>query len=364
MNGTLRTGLAAACACAVLAGAVVSAGSQPARSVVLPPATRQALLTAVRQPAAFLAEHLAVRDAAPNPLVVETLATLPPGLSPAPSLGAALDAIRATAQPDGGFYGTLSPDPTSETAQALHALQAAGRDDDRPAVGAAGRFLVAQQLDEGEGVTPEDRFYGSFGRGLTRSAQEPGGNVLTTESALRALGEAGIPRGSETWKKAVVFLERCQNDNENNDQGWAGNDGGFVLFPGFSLAAEELHSFGSATLAGYLGFTHAGLRRGDARVDHSVDWVQREFALDANPFVGSRGLMQYYALLARALRTAGLDMVTDAKFRRHNWREELARKLLVLQQSNGQWTNPDDPTERDPQVATSYALLALGDILR
>ena len=50
----------------------------------------------------------------------------------------------------------------------------------------------------------------------------------------------------------------------------------------------------------------------------------------------------------------------DDKGVEHNWRAELVAALAKRQEPNGGWANRDDRfMEGDPNIVTSYALLAL-----
>jgi squalene-hopene/tetraprenyl-beta-curcumene cyclase len=56
----------------------------------------------------------------------------------------------------------------------------------------------------------------------------------------------------------------------------------------------------------------------------------------------------------------GEPSVTDASGRQHDWRAELIAALAKRQGARGGWVNPSDRfMEGDPNVVTSYALLAL-----
>ena len=64
--------------------------------------------------------------------------------------------------------------------------------------------------------------------------------------------------------------------------------------------------------------------------------------------------------MSKALSVYGEPTITDAKGIKHNWYEELARKLISLQKTEVYWVNEEDRwMEGDPVVVTSYAILAL-----
>ena len=53
-------------------------------------------------------------------------------------------------------------------------------------------------------------------------------DLSNSHFAIQALHDAGLKPGDPAYEKALVFISRCQNFSETNDQPWAGNDGGFV----------------------------------------------------------------------------------------------------------------------------------------
>jgi hypothetical protein len=56
-------------------------------------------------------------------------------------------------------------------------------------------------------------------------------------------------------------------------------------------------------------------------------------------------------VFAKALQASGESVIVDAKGGKHNWREELARKLLSLQHPEGYWVNTDKAEMQDNKVA-------------
>lgn len=71
--------------------------------------------------------------------------------------------------------------------------------------------------------------------------------------------------------------------------------------------------------------------------------------------MGSQGLYYYYDILARALAAAGVEKVGG-----HDWKAELAAKLISLQKPDGSWANDNNRFwESDPILCTSFAMLTL-----
>lgn len=290
-----------------------------------------------------------------------------PGVSRAEELtttGRALDRLAALARPDGGIHDNDLE--TYVTAIAVMALQAGGRPQDLPLIQKGRAYLVTQVIDEGEGLTASDPFYGSVGYRPTTKKDAARGDVINLEYGLRALKETDLQPDEATWKKAITFLQRLQNRSASNDQPWAGNDGGFVYQPGLSKVEGGLtSSYGSATLAGVLGFSYANLKKGDPRVDAALQWIRERYTVDENPGMGQKTVYYYYMVLAKALAAAGEPTLTDGKGQSRAWREDLSRKLISLQHQEGFWVNPVKDEWQDNKVlVTSFVLSAIEAILR
>ena len=163
-------------------------------------------------------------------------------------VGKTLDALVKLAKPDGGIYEKIDPALHHRGVGAWRSSPADARRTSRSSKKAA-RYLAEHLLDEGEGVQPNDKFYGGMGYGGTSDGGRA--DIISLEYALRAMKEAELPANDAAWEKAIKFLQRTQNNSETNDQGWATNDGGFVYYPGFTYHSDGgTKSYGSATYAG------------------------------------------------------------------------------------------------------------------
>ena len=70
---------------------------------------------------------------------------------------------------------------------------------------------------------------------------------------------------------------------------------------------------------------------------------------------GDAGLYYFYDIMARALSASGVEKVGE-----HDWRRELAAKLMSLQKPDGSWSNENNRFwESDPILCTSFAVLVL-----
>jgi len=246
----------------------------------------------------------------------------------------------------------------------------------------ARNWLVGLQADEGEGYSEGDLYYGGIGYG---GDERP--DLSNLQMSLEALAASGLSRDDAAFQRALKFLERCQNRSETNDVELtrkgvvikSGDDGGAGYAPGDSKAGfvkledgtKVPRSYGSMTYALLKSFVFAGLSKDDPRVEACWKWLCENYTLDVNPgfdpggdpVAPYQGLYYYFHTMAKALDVYGVDEVVDGEGVQHDWRAELAGRLLSLQdRGNGSWTNRNAPRwwEGNPVLATSYALLSLG----
>jgi squalene-hopene/tetraprenyl-beta-curcumene cyclase len=270
-------------------------------------------------------------------------------------VGKTLDGLAKMAKPDGGIYDKQIPHYI--TAVSMMAMVAGGRPQDKPLIEKGRRYLAEHILDEGEGVQPSDKFYGGLGYGGTSDGGRA--DIISLEYGLRAMKEAELPANNAAWEKAIKFLQRTQNNSETNDQGWASNDGGFIYYPGYSQAGST-RSYGAASYAGIMSYSWANVKKTDERVKAVMKWVRDNYTVDENPGVGQKTVYYYYMVFAKALQAVGETDIVDAKGRRHNWREDLARKLISLQHPEGYWVNEDKDELQDNKVlVTSFTMTAI-----
>ena len=272
---------------------------------------------------------------------------------------------------DGGFYSAEGLIKNYETSVVLSALAALHDDTLKPKIARAQQFLKDLQWDEGEEKSLDDVWYGGAGYGHHKRP-----DLSNTQMMLEALHDSGLPEDDPTYKKALVFIQRCQMLGEANDQPFAkgSTQGGFIYTAannGESKAGEaefdgrkELRCYGSMTYAGFKSMLYAGLGKDDARVKAALNWIGRHWTLDHNPNMPTKqsqeGLYYYYHVFARALEAWGQDVVQDQTKRDHNWRDELVAKLESLQRDDGSWVNEADRwMEGHPALTTAYTLLAL-----
>jgi len=291
-----------------------------------------------------------------------------------PLVRRAYDFILRYQQPDGGVYIPDQGLHNYYTSVALMALQMDKDEKTREAVARAQKYLIDLQWDESENYTPADVFYGGAGYG---QGKRP--DLSNTQMMLEALHDSGLSPEHPVYRKALVFVTRCQMLAEANDQEFAkGGDGGFIYSPangGESKAGSDerggrsvLRSYGSMTYAGFKSLLYADLPHDDPRVRAAYDWMRSHYTLAQNPNMpedkSKEGLFYYYHVFARALRAWGEPMIVDAKGERHDWRLDLAATLGGLQRADGSWVNEADRwMESNPHLVTAYSVLALQSAL-
>jgi squalene-hopene/tetraprenyl-beta-curcumene cyclase len=181
-----------------------------------------------------------------------------------------------------------------------------------------------------------------------------GADMSNTQFALTALKESGLTADDEVWKRALQFVEKCQNKV----------DGGGIYRPNESKAGVDekgnYRSYQSMTYAGLLSFIYANVDKDDKRVQAAVKWITKNWNLKENVPMGKQGLYYNYHTMAKALAAYGEKSLTDDKGVKHDWYRELAQALIENQNKEGYWVNESDRWfESDKVLVTTYALLAL-----
>jgi len=275
-----------------------------------------------------------------------------------PFIQKAIDSLIAMQQENGAIYDVSKQPalPNYNTAISVMALSSTANPKKyEKVIKKAQGFLISLQIQDEESL-----YYGGIGYGSRESVHD----LSNLNLAIQALKESGSD-DDEVWNKAIKFLERTQNRSESNDQPWSGNDGGFIYSPdGESKAGSDEagspRSYASMTYAGLLSFIYVNVDKNDDRVQDAVQWISKHFTVEENYGMGAQGLYYNYHTMAKALRLYGKDTITDSKGVTHDWYQELAEKLIEVQQPNGSWINENSRwMEALPVLATSYAILSL-----
>jgi squalene-hopene/tetraprenyl-beta-curcumene cyclase len=163
----------------------------------------------------------------------------------------------------------------------------------------------------------------------------------------------------------------------------SGNDGGAVYHPGSSKVGPPekqpdgtyvIRSYGSMTYALLKCLLFCGVEPSDPRVQAAVKWIQENWTVEHNPgFLAEndsyQGHFYYLHTAARALAeyeayTGKPLVIRDANGQAHDWRQEMAGKILAMQRPDGSWSNEKSERwdEALPALATSYMLQSLAFI--
>ena len=284
--------------------------------------------------------------------------------------------------PTGGFLKTYT------TALCLVALSSVERTDKvADGIRGAQAYLKNNQLKEG----PHE---GGLGYGdAPKAGEKPGkGDLSVTGFVAEGLKASGLPQDDEFWKLVVKFVRKCQNNSEiNKDPEFmaelkkanmaVGDDGGLYYAPVASEKAspagtkkvidkEIIQSYGAMTYDGIKTYIYAGLKKDSPEVKSAMDWVRKNYVLDAHPGFPFnpkrdqlRGLYYYYLLMARALDVYGENPLETFDGKKHDWPRELAEHFVKVVRDTKLWQNDNSSWyENDPVVTTSYVLMTC-DIL-
>ncbi|MFN7140834.1 MAG: cycloartenol synthase, partial [Limisphaerales bacterium] len=246
--------------------------------------------------------------------------------------------LEKCAQPDGSIYHKKEL-LTHNTALSVLAFTAAQDPKYTDIIRRGRNFLIASQTDFGGKGEMDNVFDGGVGYGPKYEHSD----MANTLAALEAIyysreylnDQKGQPEKELDWAAAIQFLQNCQNLPSHNKQEWASDDpenkGGFVYYPGHSMAGETnlssgrtaLRSYGSASYAGLLSYIYADLKQDDPRVKAVYDWLQRNYTLEENPGMGAQGLYYYFHTMSKALSALEVDRLKTADGTEVKWRNEL-----------------------------------------
>ena len=281
--------------------------------------------------------------------------------------------LRRKVQSDGGIYGKGLA--SYNTSISLLAFLQYKKPEDEKIIDDARSFLINQHSDFDRKGEPDNIFDGGIGYGSTWAHSDMSNTHLAMEALYYAKKTIKSKEGGMLdldWDSAIQFVSRCQNLPESNDQAWVSSysddRGGFVYFPGNSMAGERLdsrgrtslRSYGSMSYAGLLSFIYAEMSPSDKRLVEVRKWLSKNYTIEENPGMGMQGLYYYYHTMAKALSLSGVDEVLDGDGNPVDWREELSIRLFDQQKENGFWINQSGRWwEKDPILVSCYAMLAL-----
>ena len=314
---------------------------------------------------------------------------------------------------DKGFWASLQRgQPVYETSLVLLTLKTAITVDPKhpkkkeieDAIKKAVDYLILAQvdetpIDENDVVVKADEegfnraHYGGWGYGFNRPGKAPA-NLSTSHFAMDALYESGLkddPKVKAAFKKALGFLENCQNSGEKEiiiPKGTDkfetdmkikyGNDGGALYGPGIAKPKnivkegyEVVKSYGSMTYVLMKEYVFAGLEKTDPKVQAAFNWLKKaeNFTFEKNPGYDDMpyaGLFYQLYAASKALGIMGEEIIKDSKGEEHNWRAEMQKYIMSIQKEDGSWMNEHESRwmEGNPILASAYALAAIGNTLK
>jgi len=185
------------------------------------------------------------------------------------------------------------------------------------------------------------------------SSSQPAGDNSNSQYALlglRAAMDCSIEFPEEVLKRARAWWESAQGA----DGGWGykatgiGPEKGSMTAAGVAAVAICDHYLGKDSKA-------------DLDLVRGVRWLGKNFSVEGNPFIGSRGegplaIHHYYYLYG--LERAGILAGTE-EFGNHPWYAEGARYLLAEQKPNGSWTSSEESRAESARIRTCFAILFL-----
>jgi squalene-hopene/tetraprenyl-beta-curcumene cyclase len=260
---------------------------------------------------------------------------------------------------DDGSISETNHNRNYNTAVSITALAATGNDKFADSIANAQQFLAGLQLDDADGYERDHKYYGGIGYG---GDERP--DLSNMYMALEALKATDFDPDDPVWEKALVFVSRNQNNSETNDVEISVDDGGFSYMPNYSPHGGG-ESYGGMTSAGLLSLLFAGVDKADPRVQAAYDWIRANYTLETNPNAKEgQGLFYYYNAFAKAMAAYGEPTVTDTDGKVHDWRRDLAEKLLSLQRKDGAWVNTISNRwwEGDPNLVTAWSIIALNHV--
>tara|TARA_B100001758_G_scaffold70351_1_gene59234 strand:- start:903 stop:2054 length:1152 start_codon:yes stop_codon:yes gene_type:complete len=295
----------------------------------------------------------------------------------------AYDYLVSLAKPDGSIHdGRLI---NYNTACSLMALSVSGDSNYRSLIEKARAYISGSQIDLGKRGEQDNPNDGGVGYNDKYNHSDMNNTLMAieamrlSESAIRQKDQGRKPLKHDLdWKALEHFLASCQNLPELSDNPNLSNQpedrGGFIYHPGESKAGEvsdkktkrvALRSYGSISYAGMMSFAYARVSKNDDRVSAVIDWLSKNYTLDENPGMGQEGLYYYFHLMSKALTAHGVKNLKGPDSKSIDWRNQLASKLIALQNGDGSWKNSNKRwMEGDSNLTTSYVLIALSLLLK
>ncbi len=290
----------------------------------------------------------------------------------------AYDYLASLAKPDGSIHdGRLI---NYNTACSLMAFSVSGEVRYRSLIEKARAYIAGSQIDLGKKGEQDNANDGGVGYNDKYDHSDMNNTLMAieamrlSESAIREKDQGKKPLKHDLdWKALEHFLASCQNlpkfSNNPNLSNQPEDRGGFIYHPGESKAGEvsdektkrvALRSYGSISYAGMMSFAYAKVSKDDERVSAVIDWLSKNYTLDENPGMGQEGLYYYFHLMSKALTAHDVKTLEGPDSKSIDWKNQLAAKLIALQNKDGSWKNSNKRwMEGNSNLTTSYVLIAL-----
>ena len=259
------------------------------------------------------------------------------------------------------------------TCVAVMALKALNDPKYGAALEKAKAYILSSQLDEKKGYSKEEHYqaYGGIGYG---GSKRP--DLSNTAFAIEALKELGMDEKSEEFKKALIFVKRCQDNPETNDVPMmkdGDGTGAFQYLPGDTEACSEMgmvktrkgkempKPYGNMTYQGIKSLVYLGLSKDEPELQRAWNWIKNNYSVKEQPGGrGDEGYFYYIVAFAKAFTAAGVKELEVAGGRKVFWAEDLSSHVATLQGADGSFANKTPRwMENDSILSTSYALIAL-----
>ena len=258
---------------------------------------------------------------------------------------------RINTNPDGSVH-NVSSRYTYYTSIAILPLVATHNPDYHDEITRMRNWLIGSQWDEAcfyGSVNESHWYYGGFGYGY--SVRPDLSNTQWALMGLKAADKELDTVACDSYKKVLIFLERCRN-----------SDGGSGYVPN--------HSYGSIhTMTAASVWSHSICNLSDKcpeveqdkvtyGVDSGIQWLLDRYSIINNDGWGARFEYYYSVTLAKAL-----VMSHKTKLGTHDWFEDLAGHLIDKQnQTDGNWPYTGLgglDAQGDKEMNTCWSILSL-----
>lgn len=285
-----------------------------------------------------------------------------------------------------GVHGISDPDlldyPNYSTSYALHCFLRFGNKNDQESIKKMINYLQNQQLSEGAGFPQNSPAHGGWGFGINQKPTMGSFvDLAHTRRILQSLNDANSIT-NKIKSRSEYFLNRLQKRKEvpNDSQiKWIpeyGYDGGFFSSPTIAYAnkgrtlvdqdsgEKYFRSYATATCDGLLSMIALDYDLNSREIKDAKNWLlqNQDWALpsgvpldDPSPWAES---MKFYNLMALAEVHSSLQISGS-------WKKNIVHFLAKRQTTDGSFINLDGRLmkEDDPLISTTYAIVALNQVL-